>query len=303
MNNDAYHVPVMLEESVRGLDLKIGGTYVDLTFGGGGHSQAILDRLEKGHLYAFDQDDDAELNAKKIKNRSFTFLKGNFRYLKKYLKAHGVLKVDGILADLGVSSHQIDEAARGFSTRLDGPLDMRMFKGSAVSAATLIAEVEESELKALLREQAEIRNASAVARAICTARANQSIASTAQLVNVVSPYAPKGKLHKFLAQVFQAIRIKVNDELAALEEMMSEGVEMLQTGGRFVIMTYHSIEDRMVKNFFSKGNIQGEAKKDFYGNLLRPLKPITRKPMVASAEEIGRNKRARSAKLRVAEKI
>lgn len=297
-----YHVPVMLVESIEGLEIKADGIYVDLTFGGGGHSKVILEKLDNGHLYAFDQDEETEKNAEKIDSRSFTFIKANFRYLKKYLRVHGISKVDGILADLGISSHQIDEAYRGFSTRSEGPLDMRMNQNSGVTASDLIDQIEEHDLRQALRNWGDLKNASAVARAICQARVNTPIGSTQQLIEVIEPFAPRGRQNKFFAQVFQALRIEVNDELTALEEMLFQGTEILGEEGRFVILSYHSLEDRMVKNFFNKGKIKGDVEKDFYGNLLRPLIPVNRKPLMATEIEINNNKRARSAKLRIAKK-
>ena len=278
-----YHLPVMLKESIEGLNIKENGTYVDLTFGGGGHSRAILENLGSGNLYAFDQDEESELNSKNIKDRSFTFIRANFRYLKKYLKINGVDKADGVIADLGVSSHQIDEASRGFSTRSEGPLDMRMNRASNVTAGRLIMEAEEYELRHVLRSLGELKNASAIARAICKARANNPIESTQQLVKVIRPFARKGKENKFFAQVFQALRMHVNEELMALEEMLVQGTEILVEEGRFVILSYHSLEDRMVKNFFNKGRFKGDVEKDLYGNLLRPLVPVNRKPILASS--------------------
>ncbi len=298
-----YHVPVMLAESIDGLKIKADGIYVDLTFGGGGHSKVILEKLESGHLYAFDQDEEAEQNAKKIDSRSFTFIKANFRYLKKYLRVYGISKVNGILADLGISSHQIDEASRGFSTRSQGPLDMRMNQKSGITASSLISEIEDYDLRRVLRNWGDLKNASAVSRAICQARVNAPIETTQQLVDIIEPFAPRGRQNKFYAQVFQALRIEVNEESLALEEMLSEGIDVLEHEGRFVVMSYHSLEDRMVKNFFNKGKRDGEVEKDFYGNLLRPLVPINKKPIMAREEEINRNKRARRAKLRIAQKI
>ena len=298
-----YHVPVMLEECLKGLDIKPEGIYVDLTFGGGGHSRAIAERLKSGHLYAFDQDDESESNAKEFDNRSFTFIRANFRYLKKYLKVHGITEVDGILGDLGISSHQIDEGYRGFSTRSDGPLDMRMNRDTGVSAGQLISEIEERELRNMLRKLGDLKNAHTVARVICQARANEPITTTQQLVQVVESLAPRGRRNKFLAQVFQALRMAVNEELQVLEEVLAQGIEILKKDGRFVVLTYHSLEDRLVKNFFSKGKPEGELDKDLYGNLLRPLEPVNRKPIVAVEGEITKNNRARSAKLRIARKV
>ena len=298
-----YHVPVMLMESIEGLDIDPEGVYVDLTFGGGGHSREILKRLRSGHLYAFDQDEEAEENAQNIEKRSFTFIKANFRYLKKYLRVHGVTEVHGILGDLGISSHQIDHAERGFSTRKEGKLDMRMSKGLDTSAAEMINEISESDLVLVLRNFGEVHNARVVARAICSARTNKPIETTAELVDLISPFAKRGKRNQYLAQVFQAIRIAVNDEMGALEDVLYQGAELLRSGGKFVVMTYHSLEDRMVKNFFNKGRITGEVEKDIYGNLIRPFDPVNRKPITASLEEVERNQRARSAKLRIAQKV
>ncbi len=297
-----YHIPALLEESIEGLEIKADGIYVDLTFGGGGHSKVILEKLVNGHLYAFDQDEEAGKNAQKIDSRSFTFIKANFRYLKKYLRVHGMDKVDGILADLGISSHQLNEAYRGFSTRSEGPLDMRMNQNSGVTASDLIAKIEEHDLRQALRNWGDLKNASAVAGAICQARVNAPITSTQQLIEVIEPFALREKQNKFFAQVFQALRMEVNEELPALEEMLFQGTDILGEKGRFVILSYHSLEDRMVKNFFNKGKIKGEVEKDFYGNLLRPLVPINKKPIMATESEINNNKRARSAKLRIAQK-
>lgn len=298
-----YHVPVMLRESVDELKIVPEGVYLDLTFGGGGHSQGILEKIDKGHLYAFDQDMDAELNAQEITSRSFTFIRANFRYLSKYLRVHGVDKVDGIFADLGISSHQIDEASRGFSTRSEGDLDMRMNRDGGLSAGEWINKVTETELKSVIGKWGEVRNAGAVARVICSARANKEIETTTELTKIIEPLAPRGKHSKFYAQVFQAIRIKVNDEMTALNEGLEQGTGMLKQGGRFVILTYHSLEDRMVKNFFRCGKVTGEMEKDIYGNMIRPLIPVHRKPIPAGELEISKNSRARSAKLRVAEKL
>ena len=258
-----YHVPVMLKESIEGLNIKTNGVYVDVTFGGGGHSEAILNELTEGHLYAFDQDEEADSNAMKYKERSFTFIRANFRYLKKYLRIYGVDRVDGILGDLGISSHQIDEASRGFSTRMDGPLDMRMDSHAAISAQNVIADSEENELKQMFQDLGEVRNANAVVRAICRARVQNPIETTGQLIEVIAPLAPRGRHNKFYAQVFQALRMKVNNELGALQALLLEGTELLNKGGRFVLLSYHSLEDRMVKNFFNKGNVSGEMEKDF----------------------------------------
>jgi 16S rRNA (cytosine1402-N4)-methyltransferase len=298
-----YHVPVMLRESVDELRIWPDGVYLDLTFGGGGHSKGILEKIDKGHLYAFDQDKDAESNAQEIRSRSFTFIRANFRHLSKYLRVYGISQVDGVFADLGISSHQIDEASRGFSTRSEGGLDMRMNQEGSLTAGEWINSVSETEMRLVIKKWGEVRNAGAVARAICSARANQQIETTTQLTSILEPLAPRGKHSKFFAQVFQAIRIQVNDEMSSLNDALEQGTDMLVKGGRFVVLTYHSLEDRMVKNFFRCGKVSGEVEKDIYGNMIRPLIPVHRKPIPASDEEISKNSRARSAKLRVAEKI
>lgn len=298
-----YHKPVMLAESVEALNVRPDGIYVDLTFGGGGHSKEILRRIDKGHLYAFDQDSDTLANAEKFEDRSFTFIKANFRYLTKYLKVHDVAQVDGILGDLGISSHQIDEITRGFSTRMDGLLDMRMNRDSDYSAFDLVNTIKETDIKIMLSTYGEVRNAGRVAKAICVSRANKPIESTGELVKVLERLAPRGKQNKFFAQVFQAIRIGVNDEMNTLRDVLEQSAAVMKKGGIIAIMSYHSLEDRMVKNFFNKGKIHGDVEKDIYGNVYRPFKPLNRKPITASVEEIASNKRARSAKLRIAEKL
>lgn len=298
-----YHVPVMLQECLEGLEIKENGVYVDVTFGGGGHSKAILKKIKTGHLYAFDQDDDARVNAENIDNRSFTFIQANFRYLKKYLRLHGIKKVDGVLADLGVSSHQINEAARGFSTRFDGPLDMRMDRHIQKTAADIIASYEEKDLHRLLGLYGEVKNARTLAAAIVEARTAGKIDTIHDLLAVLKPKAPRGRENKYYAQVFQAFRIEVNEELNVLQEALEQCAEVMEQGGRLVVMSYHSLEDRIVKNYINKGKFYGEVEKDFYGNWIRPFQPITKKPITASDEEINMNSRARSAKLRIAEKI
>lgn len=301
MHNTAYHIPVMLEACLIGLNLDPDGIYLDLTFGGGGHSREILKKLDKGHLYGFDQDPDAEKNAPDDEN--FTFVMANFRDLRRYLKIYGVEKVDGILADLGVSSHQIDEPSRGFSTRFEGRLDMRMSQSGDLSAATILNNYEEESLHKIFGIYGEVRNAKTLARAIVSSRANVPFESIQDFKKLLDKYAPRGKYAKYAAQVFQALRIEVNQEMAALEEMLEQSTNLLKTDGRLVIMSYHSLEDRMVKNIMAKGKLHGELEKDFYGNPVRPLEPVTRKAVVADPEEIERNKRARSAKLRVAKKL
>jgi len=301
VHNTAYHIPVMLEACLSGLNIDPNGTYIDLTFGGGGHSREILKKIDKGHLYGFDQDPDAEKNAPDDEN--FTFVMANFRDLRRYLKIYGVDKVDGILADLGVSSHQIDEPSRGFSTRFEGKLDMRMSQTGDLSAATILNTYKEKALHKIFGIYGEVRNAKTLARAIVSSRANASFESIQAFKNLLDKYAPRGKYAKYSAQVFQALRIEVNQEMAALEEMLEQSTKLLKSDGRLVIMSYHSLEDRMVKNIMTKGKLHGDLEKDFYGNPIRPLEPVSKKPIVADQEEIETNKRARSAKLRIAKKL
>ncbi len=296
----------MLKECLEGLDIKPDGVYVDVTFGGGGHSKAILDRLTTGHLIAFDQDKDAEQNAQQLAEeagkRSFTFIESNFRYLKKFLRLHGITEVDGILADLGVSSHQFDEPSRGFTIRAEGVLDMRMDQAAAKSAREVVNEYEEKDLIHILSAYGEIRNARTLAREIVNFRMNQPIETNEQLKAIAMKNAPKGRDLKYLAQVFQAIRIEVNEEMEALREFLTQAGEVLKAEGRLVVMSYHSLEDRPVKNFINKGNFKGVDEKDFYGNPIRVLDPVNRKPIVPTAAEIKENSRARSAKLRIGRK-
>jgi 16S rRNA (cytosine1402-N4)-methyltransferase len=297
-----YHVPVMLTECLEGLAIKPDGIYVDVTFGGGGHSKAILKHLTTGHLYGFDQDAEAEEQSEAIDSENFTFVAANFRLLKKYLKLHGVKQVDGILADLGISSHQIDTPERGFSTRFDGDLDMRMNPSGGRSAFDVVNEYAAEDLHKILGMYGEIQNAKTAANALVAARANKPIKTIADLKAALERFAPRGKEFKYFAQVFQAIRIEVNEELTVLEEFLTQVPEVLAPGGRLVVMSYHSLEDRLVKNFINKGKFHGEVEKDMFGNQLKPLENVTRKPIEASQEEVLRNPRARSAKLRVAEK-
>jgi len=298
-----YHKPVMLKECIEGLSIKSDGVYVDLTFGGGGHSKEILKHLNNGHLYAFDQDSDAKSNAEQIKDRSFTFIEANFRYLKRYLKMYGVSQVDGILADLGISSHQIDDPDRGFSTRYNAELDMRMNQSANVSANDVLNTYSEKELHRILGMYGEVRNAKTLASAIVAKRANAPIITSDEFKELLSKFAKRGKENRYYAQVYQAIRIEVNEELKVLEEVLEQSAEILKPGGRLVVMSYHSLEDRPVKNYILRGSFDGKEEKDFYGNVIKPLNAINRKPITASDEEIENNKRARSAKLRIAEKI
>ena len=293
----------MLAECLEGLNISANGVYVDVTFGGGGHSNAIVEKLEEGKLYGFDQDADAQANAETIKKSSFTLIASNFRYLKRYLKMYRVTEVDGILADLGVSSHQIDDPQRGFSTRFDADLDMRMDQSGDLTAKEVVNTYSEGELHRVLGMYGEVRNAKTLAAAIVASRINKPINTVNDFKEILEKYAKRGKEFRYFAQVFQGIRIEVNEELKALEEMLEQSAELLKPGGRLVVMSYHSLEDRLVKNFINKGNFKGNVEKDFYGNVLKPLNAINRKPIEASEEEVKENNRARSAKLRIAEKI
>ena len=296
-----YHQPVLLNETVNGLDINPDGIYVDVTFGGGGHSKAILQKLENGLLFAFDQDEDALSNS--IDDKRFVLINNNFRYLKKSLRLHAISKVDGVLADLGVSSHQFDAADRGFSIREEGVLDMRMNQSQSLCAKQVVNEYEVEDLARLLRKYGELKNAYPMALSIERFRDDQKIETTNDLKEAVKNNMPSYKSNKILAQLFQAIRIEVNEEMAALEEMLLQSVEVLKSGGRLSVISYHSLEDRLVKNLIKKGKFEGEMDKDFYGNAQLPLHAINRKPILPSTEEIEQNSRARSAKLRIAEKV
>lgn len=299
-----YHVPIMLTECLDGLHIKPDGVYVDVTFGGGGHSKAILDRLgENGRLFGFDQDADAKAQAKQIQDSRFTFIEANFRHIQKYLRLYRISKVDGILADLGISSYQIDAPTRGFSTRFDGELDMRMNQTAPFTAKNVVNEYTEEQLHKVFGMYGEVTNARTLANAVFAAKSNKPIHTTQELKNVLQKFAPRGKENKYFAQVFQAIRIEVNDELKALEEFLTQVPTLLNPDGRVAIMTFHSLEDRLVKNFIQKGKFHGEVEKDFFGNELKPLQAIYRKPIEATATEIAQNSRARSAKLRIAEPV
>jgi 16S rRNA (cytosine1402-N4)-methyltransferase len=299
---NTYHKPVMLTECIEALNINPEGVYVDVTFGGGGHSLAILENLRGGRLISFDQDEDAKKQAELIQSRSFTFCQANFMYLKKYLKLNGVTQVNGILADLGISSHQIDSPERGFSTRFDGPLDMRMDQTAATSAADLLNTYSEADLHKIFGMYGEIKNARTAAKMIVQQRVSKPFSRTEDLKTALQSIAPRGKEFKYFAQVFQALRIEVNTEMKALEDFLHQCGEVMAPDGRLVVMSYHSLEDRMVKNFINKGKVFGEVEKDFFGNEIKPFEAINRKPVEASQEEVESNNRARSAKLRVAEK-
>lgn len=296
-----YHIPVMLKECIEGLNIKPDGVYVDVTFGGGGHSRRILECLgENGRLYAFDQDEDAAKNV--IDDSRFTFIQQNFRYMKNFVQLYCGGKVDGILADLGVSSYQFDTPEKGFSTRFDGRLDMRMNQNAAVDAANVVNTYDIKSLAAVFSRYGELRNAMSIADAIIMSRELKPIETTGELKDAVAKLLPRGSENKVLAQIFQALRIEVNEEMKVLEIFLSQCADVLKPGGRLVVMSYHSLEDRLVKNFMKTGNADGNLEKDFFGNQLTPYKLMTSKPVVPSDDEIQINSRARSAKLRVAER-
>ena len=298
----AYHVPVLLKESVDGMNINSGGTYVDVTFGGGGHSREILSRLnEGGTLLAFDQDEDAEKN--RVNNSHFIFVRSNFRYLHNFLRYHGISQVDAILADLGVSSHHFDDSERGFSFRFDGKLDMRMNKRAGATAADIVNSYDEERLADVFYLYGELRNSRKIASAIQKSRSVKKISTINDFLEVLNPLFNREREKKELAKVFQALRIEVNQEMEALKEMLYAATAALKPGGRLVVITYHSLEDRMVKNIIRTGNVEGKAEKDFYGNLLTPYRQINNKVIVPDSMELDRNPRSRSAKLRIAEKI
>ena len=298
---DTYHVPVLLEESVGGLDIKHDGTYVDVTFGGGGHSRRILQELDGGgHLYSFDQDADAEKNVSPQDN--FTFVRSNFRYLKNWMRYYGVDGLDGLLADLGVSSHHFDDETRGFSFRFDAPLDMRMNKRGGENAADLVNERSEEELADMFYLYGELKNSRRIAKAIAKAREQKPILTTQDLMDATLPLFPKERGKKDMARMFQALRIVVNHEMTALKEMLASSTELLKPGGRLSVITYHSLEDRIVKNFMKTGNAEGKTTQDFFGRVETPFRLVNNKVIVPSDEEQQGNPRSRSAKLRIAEK-
>ncbi len=295
-----YHVPALLRECIDGLDIKPDGTYVDVTFGGGGHSRAIIAGLgDKGRLFSFDQDMDAYAN--RIDDPRFTFVHSNFRFLRNFMRYYGVEKADGIMADLGVSFHHFDTAERGFSFRADAPLDMRMNRDGALDANTVLNTYSDTDLGRVLTVYGDLRRPGPIVKAILRARANGKIATTGQLLDVIRPAVNPRQEKKELAQVFQALRIEVNGEMQALADFLQASTKVLRPGGRLVVLTYHSLEDRMVKNFLKTGNLEGELQKDFYGKPLTPWRLITRQPLSASVEEVASNPRSRSARLRIAE--
>lgn len=301
METTMYHSPVLLRESVDGLNLKKDGIYVDVTFGGGGHSREILKRLgNEGRLFAFDQDEDALENT--IDDERFALINENFRFVTQFLKFYGIRKVDGILADFGVSSHQFDTAERGFSTRFEASLDMRMSKRSTLSAYEVVNNYDYDELRKLLFQYGDLRNANAMAKVILAKREQSPIKTTERLKEVLQQFLPKGREHKILAQIYQAIRIEVNQEIAVIKEFLLQTPDLLETGGRLSVISYHSLEDRLVKRYIRAGQFEGEPEKDFYGNISVPFKKVGGL-IVPSKEEIARNNRARSAKLRIAERI
>lgn len=300
MTEIAYHIPALLNETIEGLNIKPDGVYVDVTFGGGGHAKEILKKLStQGKLVGFDQDEDAVKNA--IDDSRFIFVRSNFKYLKNFLRYHNIEKVDGILADLGVSSHHFDEAERGFSFRFDGGLDMRMNTKSPLTAAVLLNTYSEEQLANVFYLYGELHNSRKIARTIVNARSLKPFDRIFPFIEVLKPYFGREKEKKDMARVFQALRIEVNKEMDVLKALLDQSLEVLNPGGRLVILTYHSLEDRLVKNFFRSGNFEGKLEKDFYGNILSPLKVINNKVIIADNEEIERNPRARSAKLRIAE--
>ena len=301
MEEQTYHVPVLLKESVEGMNLQPEGIYVDVTFGGGGHSKEILRQGDSTiRLFSFDQDEDAEQNI--VDDKRFTFVRSNFRYLHNFLRYHDVEEVDAVLADLGVSSHHFDDSERGFSFRFDGKLDMRMNKRAGMTAAEVVNTYDEERLANIFYLYGELKNSRKLASAITKARSNKPIVTIGDFLDIVKPMFGREREKKELAKVFQALRIEVNQEMEALKEMLYAATEALKPGGRLVVITYHSLEDRMVKNMMKTGNIEGKAEQDFFGNVQTPFRLVNNKVIVASDEEVARNPRSRSAKLRIAEK-
>ena len=296
-----YHEAVMLKESTEALNIRPDGTYVDVTYGGGGHSREILKQLDKGKLYAFDQDPDS--STQMTDDKHLVFINQNFRFLANYLRMYKAVPIDGLIADLGISSHQIDTDERGFAFRSDGPLDMRMSQSGELSAAKIVNEYSEESLTAILREYGELNNARQVARKIVAFRNEKKIVTTGDLAMAVESCFPSRFRNKSLAQIFQAIRIEVNGELEALKELLEQCGQVVKEEGRIAFITYHSLEDRLVKNYIKTGNFSGEVKKDFYGNVIRPFEAVNRKPILPGEKELARNNRSRSAKLRVAKKL
>jgi 16S rRNA (cytosine1402-N4)-methyltransferase len=302
MEEQTYHIPVLLNESIEGMNLHPGGIYVDVTFGGGGHSKEILRQGDESiRLFSFDQDEDAERNI--VNDERFTFVRSNFRYLYNFLRYHGVEQVDAVLADLGVSSHHLDEAERGFSFRFDGQLDMRMNKRAGMTAAEVVNTYPEERLADIFYLYGELKNSRKLASAIVKSRASKQIVTIGDFLEIVKPMFGREREKKELAKVFQALRIEVNQEMEALKEMLQAATEALKPGGRLVVITYHSLEDRIVKNMMKTGNIEGRVEQDFYGRVQTPYRLVNSKVIVATEEEVNRNPRSRSAKLRIAEKI
>lgn len=296
-----YHRPVLLEESLNGLNIQEGGTYIDFTYGGGNHSKAILERLGKGRLIAFDQDPDAVQNI--IKDERLLFIRGNFRYVRNFLRYNGITSIHGALADLGVSSHHFDEAERGFSYRFDSKIDMRMNPDAEKSAMDILNQYPEDNLRILFSRYGELKNSGKLARAVCIARRRDKIITTGQFMEAIRECMPAHGQQKYLAKVFQALRIEVNDELESLKQMLEQTVRFMNRGARLVILSYHSLEDRLVKHFFRTGNVEGVIEKDFYGNLVSPLRQVNRSIIQPGPVETEKNPRARSAKLRIGEKL
>ena len=296
-----YHKPVLLNESIEGLKIKPNGIYVDVTFGGGGHSKEIIKRLKQGFLYAFDQDADAFQN--KIINKNFKLIRGNFRFIKNFLRLEGVEKIDGLIADLGISSFQIDVAERGFAHRLESKIDMRMNKDADLDAVKILNTYSENEIARVLYQYGDLNNAKKIAQKIVKARSDEKISNTKQLKKILQNFYPKKIENKFLSKFFQAIRIEVNDEINALKDLLNDVIDLLNRKGRLVVISYHSLEDKLVKNLITKGNIEGKSENDFFGNKRLVFSPVNKKVIVADDSENIENTRARSAKLRIAEKI